>query len=74
MGGSIIGGSTPNKGHFGSRDFVPYLETVLWWEIQINVYSLVIINTIAISTSAIASVLCAEVVLWWEGPLYIYNM
>ncbi len=24
----------PNKGHFGSRHFVLYRETVLWWEFK----------------------------------------
>ena len=25
-----------NKGHFGSRGFVLFLEVVLWWEVQAN--------------------------------------
>ena len=29
----------PNKGHFGSRDFVLYLEAALWWEVRITIYS-----------------------------------
>ena len=51
----------PNKGHFGSRAFVLYLEAVLWWEVRITIVSTII--------GVIASVLCMEVVLWWEGPL-----
>ena len=26
----------PNKGHFGSRVFVLFLEVVLWWEVRAN--------------------------------------
>ena len=29
----------PNKGHFGSGDFVLYLEAVLWWEVRITILS-----------------------------------
>ena len=29
----------PNKGHFGSGDFVLYLEAVLWWEVRITIVS-----------------------------------
>ena len=54
----------PNKGHFGSGDFVLYLEAVLWWEVRITT-----VSTRVIPISAIASVLYIEVVLWWEGPL-----
>ena len=53
----------PNKGHFG-RDFVLYLEAVLWWEVRIT-----IVSTRVIPIGALASVLYIEVVLWWEGPL-----
>ena len=53
-----------NKGHFGSGDFVLYLEAVLWWEVRI-----IIASAIIISIGAIAGVLYIEVVLWWEGPL-----
>ena len=51
----------PNKGHFGSGDFVLYLEAVLWWEVGIT-----IVSTRVIPIGAIASVLHIEVVLWWE--------
>ena len=54
----------PNKGHFGSGDFVLSLEAVLWWEVRIT-----IVSTRVIPIGAVASVLYIEVVLWWEGPL-----
>ena len=54
----------PNKGHFGSGDFVLYLEVILWWEVRITV-----VSTRVIPIGAVASVLYIEVVLWWEGPL-----
>ena len=54
----------PNKGHFGSGDFVLYLEALLWWEVRI-----IIVSTRVIPIRAVASVLYIEVVLWWEGPL-----
>ena len=54
----------PNKGHFGSGDFVLYLEAVLWWEVRITIVSIRVIPI-----GAAASVLYIEVVLWWEGPL-----
>ena len=54
----------PNKGHFGSGDFVLNIEAVLWWEVRIT-----IVSTRVILIGAVASVLYAEVVLWWEGPL-----
>ena len=53
-----------NKGHFGSIDFVLYLEAVLSWEVRIT-----IVCTRVIPIGDVASVLYTEVVLWWEGPL-----
>ena len=49
----------PNKGHFGSGEFVLYWEAVLWQEVRL--------------TSNRCSVLYVEVILWWEGP-YIYDI
>ena len=54
----VSAGVVQCKGHFGSRAFVLYWEAVLWWEVQITIFS-----------DATVSVLYTEVVLWWEGPL-----
>ena len=34
----------PNEGHFGSGDFVLYLEAVLWWEVPITIVSTRVIS------------------------------
>ena len=59
----------PNKGHFGSGDFVLYLEALLWWEVRIS-----IISSRVIPIGAVARVLYLEIVLWWEAPLYLYGI